>query len=174
MTGIMGVSSVVVMHHHHGTATASALVVSLHLGGMFAFSPLIGVFLDRWGRRPGLLLGGLVAVAGAVLSAASEGTFLFGLGLFLVGLGWSGAYLGATAVIADVTTAGERQGVLGVADLVTHSSSTLGALAGGFLLDTGGLNVLGLVMGAILLPALGMVAVLREPSPGRWALAERS
>ena len=174
MTGIMGVSSVVVMHHHQGTATASALVVSLHLGAMFAFSPLIGVFLDRRGRRPGLLLGGLVAIAGALLSAASDGTVLFGVGLFLVGIGWSGTYLGATAVITDVTMAGERQGVLGVADLVTQSASTLGALAGGFLLDTGGLNVLGLVMGAILLPALVMVAVLREPSPGRWAFAERS
>ncbi|MGH2711344.1 MAG: MFS transporter [Actinomycetota bacterium] len=173
MTGIMGVSSVVV-HDHGGTSTASAVVVSLHLGAMFAFSPLIGVFLDRVGRKPGLIAGGLVAIAGAVLGALAEGTVLFGAGLFLVGIGWSGAYLGATAVIADVTTAGERQGVLGVADLVTHGGSTLGALAGGFLLDTGGLMALGLVMGAILLPALALVAALREPSPGRWPLPESS
>ena len=172
MTGIMGVSSVVV-HDHGGTTTASALVVSLHLGAMFAFSPLIGVFLDRRGRKPGLLAGGAIAVAGALLAALAEGTVLFGVGLFLVGVGWSGAYLGATAVIADVTTATERQGVLGVVDLVTHGGSTAGALAGGFLLDTGGLPVLGLVMGAILLPALALVALLREPSPGRWAVAEQ-
>lgn len=168
MTGIMGVSSVVV-HDHGGTSTASAVVVSLHLGAMFAFSPIIGLFLDRWGRRPGLLAGGAVAVAGALLGAIAEGTVLFGVGLFLVGLGWSGAYLGATAVVSDVTSTSERQGVLGVVDLVTHSGSTLGALAGGFLLDTGGLTVLGLVMGAILLPALVLVGALRETSPGRWA-----
>ena len=90
---------------------------------------------------------------------------------FLVGIGRSGAYLGATAVVSDVTTSAERQGVLGVVDLVTHGGSTLGALAGGFLLDTGGLTVLGLVMGAILLPALALVLVLREPVPGRWAPA---
>lgn len=172
MTGIMGVSSVVV-HDHGGTTTASALVVSLHLGAMFAFSPLIGVFLDRRGRKPGLLAGGAIAVAGALLAALAEGTVLFGVGLFLVGVGWSGAYLGATAVIADVTTATERQGVLGVVDLVTHGGSTVGALAGGFLLDTGGLPVLGLAMGAILLPALALVALLREPSPGRWATAHQ-
>jgi MFS family permease len=172
MTGIMGVSSVVV-HDHGGSTTASALVVSLHLGAMFAFSPLIGVFLDRRGRKPGLLAGGAVAVAGALLSAVAEDTFLFGVGLFLVGIGWSAAYLGATAVIADVTTAGERQGVLGVVDLVTHGGSTAGALAGGFLLDAGGLPVLGLAMGAILVPALALVAVLREPAPGRWAVAEQ-
>jgi MFS family permease len=172
MTGIMGVSSVVV-HDHGGTTTASSLVVSLHLGAMFAFSPLIGVFLDRRGRKPGLLAGGAIAVAGALLAALAEGTVLFGVGLFLVGVGWSGAYLGATAVIADVTTATERQGVLGVVDLVTHGGSTVGALAGGFLLDTGGLPVLGLAMGAILLPALALVALLREPSPGRWVTAQQ-
>jgi MFS family permease len=171
MTGIMGVASVVV-HDHGGTSTASSVVVSLHLGAMFAFSPLIGVFLDRRGRKIGLLAGGAVAVAGALLGAVAQGTVLFGVGLFLVGIGWSGAYLGSTAVIADVTSASERQGVLGVVDLVTHGSSTLGALAGGFLLDTGGLTVLGLVMGTILLPALGLVLALRETSPGRWAGAE--
>jgi MFS family permease len=170
MTGIMGVASVVV-HDHGGTSTASAVVVSLHIGAMFAFSPLIGLLLDRWGRRPGLLGGGAVAVAGALLGAVAEGTVLFGIGLFLVGIGWSGAYLGSTAVVSDVTTAAERQGVLGVVDLVTHGGSTLGALAGGFLLDTGGLTVLGLVMGAILVPALALVVALREPAPGRWAPA---
>lgn len=171
MTGIMGVASVVV-DDHGGSTTASAVVVSLHLGAMFAFSPLIGVFLDRRGRKPGLLAGGAVAIAGALLAAVAEGTVLFGVGLFLVGIGWSGAYLGATAVIADVTTATERQGVLGVVDLVTHAGSTIGALAGGFLLDTGGLPVLGIVMGAVLIPALALVGVLREPSPGRWAVQE--
>lgn len=172
MTGIMGVASVVV-DDHGGTSTASAYVVSLHLGAMFAFSPLIGVFLDRWGRKPGLLAGGAVAVAGALLAALAEGTVLFGVGLFLVGIGWSGAYLGATAVIADVTSSTERQGVLGVVDLVTHAGSTAGALAGGFLLDTGGLPVLGLVMAAILLPSMALVALLREPAPGRWVVAEQ-
>ena len=171
MTGIMGVASVVV-HDHGGTTTASAVVVSLHLGAMFAFSPLIGVFLDRRGRKPGLLAGGAVSIAGAMIGAAAGGTLLFGVGLFLVGIGWSVAYLGATAVVSDVTTATERQGVLGVVDLVTHGSSTIGALAGGFLLDSGGLTMLGLVMGAILVPALALVVVLREPTPGRWALAE--
>jgi MFS family permease len=171
MTGIMGVSSVVVMQHHGSTRTASAVVVSLHIGAMFAFSPLIGLLLDRWGRRPGLLAGGAVSVAGALISAMAEGTFLFGAGLFLVGLGWSGSYLGATAVVSDVTTRAERQGVLGVVDLVTHSASTLGALAGGFLLEAGGLSVLGIVMGAILVPTLILVAALREASPGRWASA---
>ena len=173
MTGIMGVASVVV-HDHGGTTTASALVVSLHLGAMFAFSPLIGVFLDRMGRKRGLLAGGTVTIAGALIGAVAEGTVLFGVGLFLVGIGWSGAYLGATAVVSDVTTASERQGVLGVVDLVTHGGSTIGALAGGFLLDSGGLTALGLVMGAILVPALVLVVLLREPSPGRWAVARQA
>ena len=171
MVGIMGVAAVVV-HDHGGSGAASSLVVSIHLGGMFAFSPLIGAALDRWGRRRGLFAAGVVSVGGAVLAAMAEGTVSFGLGLFLVGLGWSGAYLGATAIVSDVTTTAERAGVLGATDLVSFLASTVGALAGGFLLDTAGLGVLGLAMAVILLPALALVLRLREPSPGRWATAE--
>ena len=171
MVGIMGVATVVV-HDHGGSTTASSMVVSLHLGGMLAFSPVIGAALDRWGRRKGLLASGLVAVGGAVLAGVASGNVVFAVGLFLVGLGWSGAYLGATAVVSDVTRIAERGSVLGITDLVTFMASTVGALAGGFLLDTAGLGALGLVMAAVLVPALALVVRLREPAPGRWAAAE--
>ncbi len=170
MVGIMGVAAVVV-HDHGGSSTASSLVVSVHLAGMFAFSPLVGAALDRWGRRAGLFAAGVVSVGGAIIAALAEGTVLFGVGLFLVGLGWSGAYLGATAVVSDVTRTAERGSVLGTVDLVSFLASATGALAGGFLLDTAGLGVLGGVMAVILVPALVLILRLREPSPGRWELA---
>ena len=37
----------------------------------------------------------------------------------LVGLGWAACYLGATAVVADLTTAEERGTALGASDLFT-------------------------------------------------------
>jgi predicted MFS family arabinose efflux permease len=70
-----------------------------------------------------------------------------------------------------VTRTAERGSVLGTVDLVSFLASATGALAGGFLLDTAGLGVLGGVMAVILVPALVLILRLREPSPGRWELA---
>ena len=39
----------------HGHETLSPYVISAHIGGMFAFSPLVGRFADRRGRIPAVL-----------------------------------------------------------------------------------------------------------------------
>jgi MFS family permease len=135
---------------------------------MFAVAPVIGVLLDRYGRRPGLLAGGTIAAAGALLGSFANVTPLVGVGLFLVGLGWSVCYLGSTAAISDLTAAGERGGALGFTDLFTSLSAAIGGLAGGFVLESSGIAVVGVVMAALMVPALLLVLPLREPSPGRW------
>lgn len=170
MVGIMGVAAVVI-HEHGGGSTMSSSIISLHLLAMFGFAPLIGAFLDRRGRRPGLLLGTSTALAGALLAGLVEGTAPFSAGLFLVGLGWSSAYLAATAVVSDITTTSERAGVLGFMDLLVATASGVGAFAGGFLLDAGGVSALGLVMAAAIVPTLVLVWAVREESPGQWPQA---
>ena len=97
---------------------------------------------------------------------------LIGVGLFLVGLGWSACDLGATAAISDLTTPAERGGALGFTDLVTSLAAAVGALAGGFVLESSGIAVVGIAMAVLMIPALALVAPLREPSPGRWAVPE--
>ena len=85
-----------------------------------------------------------------------------------MGLGWSGAYLGATAIISDLTASSERAGALGFTDLLTAGASAAGALTGGFLLESAGYATVGAVMAVLLVPALALVIPLREPAPGRW------
>ena len=167
MVAVMGVAPVVV-HQHGGGDLTVGLVVAFHVAGMFAFSPLIGALIDRRGRRIGLLLGGIVAAAGAVGGSLAHATPLVATGLFFVGLGWSGAYLGATAIISDLTTASERAGALGFTDLLTAAASAAGALTGGFLLESVGYATVGAVMAVLLVPALALVLPLRESAPGRW------
>ena len=171
MVAVMGITPVVI-DDYGGSALAIALVISFHMVGMFALAPVIGALLDRYGRRPGLLVGGLLTAVGAILGSFTEVTALIGVGLFLVGLGWSACYLGATAAISDLTTAGERGGALGFTDLSTSVASAVGALAGGFVLESSGIAVVGIVMAVLMVPALALVAPLREPSPGRWTVPE--
>lgn len=167
MVAVMGVAPIVI-DAHGGGSLAIALVISVHMAGMFAVAPALGALLDRYGRRPGLLAGGAVCAAGALLGSFTHVTPLVGVGLFLVGLGWSACYLGATAAISDLTGAGERGGALGFTDLFTSLSSAVGALAGGFVLESAGIAVVGAAMAALMVPALLLVLPLREPVPGQW------
>lgn len=173
MVIFMGVIPGVLRSHHAGEFTVS-LVVSLHLGGMFALSPLIGAALDRWGRRAGLLAGALASAGGVLLALASQGAGGSGAGLFLIGVGWSAAYLGSTAVVSDLATTRERGGALGLADLVAALSAGVGVLGGAALLEVGGFAILALTSVALLVLPVALLIPLRETTPGSWAVVAGS
>jgi MFS family permease len=172
MVTFMGVVPVVI--HNHGAANLTVtLIVSLHLAGMFAFSPLIGAVLDRWGRRPGLLAGVLATAAGILLSLSSA-TLVAAAGLFLVGVGWSAAYLGSTAVVSDLASPTERAGALGLTDLFAASSAAVGVLGTAVLLEVAGFGTVAVIgLALLVLPAVLLIP-LREVTPGSWppAMAE--
>ena len=170
MTTFMGVTPVVLSDHGTGTTAISA-VVSGHLAGMLAFSPAIGIALDRWGRRVGLMAGLVVTAVGVLLTALPTTAPVVGLGLFIVGLGWSVAFLGSTTVVSDLTQPAERAGALGLIDLITALSSALGVLGGAALLQATSFPTLAVVALALLLIPGGLLLRLREPAPGRWAAA---
>jgi len=161
----------VVVHSHGGSEITISLIVSGHLGGMFAFSQVIGLGLDRWGRRAGLLAGVVTSAIGVVLGGFVGGTVLSAIGLFLIGVGWSAAYLGSTAVISDLAGPAERGRALGLADLVAAASAATGVLGGAFLLGASGIVVVGTVALALLSLPLLLLAPLQEAGPGRWPQA---
>lgn len=167
MTTFMGVSPVVLSDHGVEAGAISA-VVSGHFAGMLAFSPAIGVMLDRWGRRRGLMAGLAITAAGVLLTALPTATPVVGAGLFVVGLGWSVAYLGSTSVVTDLTQPGERAGALGLVDLVTAVSSALGVLGGAALLQATSFPTLAVVALVLLLVPAVLLLPLREHAPGLW------
>jgi len=165
MVAVMGVTPVVLDHGHHASGTAVSGVISLHIAGMFAFSPLIGAALDRYGRRPGLVVGGLVSVLGAALAATDASALVVGVGLFAIGLGWSATYLGATAVISDLTAPSERGGALGFTDLLVAAGSATAALVGGLVFEAAGFRVLAAGVAVMVLLVVGAVLRAREAVP---------
>lgn len=167
MVAVMGVAPIAI-EDHGGGSLAIAVVLGVHIAGMYALGPVIGVGLDRFGRRPGLLAGAVLSAAGAVLGSFAHEVAFVAVGMTLVGLGWSACFLGATAVISDLTTVEERGGALGANDLLTSVFAAAGALGGGFMLESAGLGVVGLVMAALMVPVVLLVLPLREPTPGRW------
>jgi MFS family permease len=163
MVGVMGVTPTALHTAHHG-GTAISFVVSTHIAGMFAFAPLIGRWMDRAGRRAALVAGCATSIAGALVAATEAGAVVVGAGLFLIGLGWSATFLGATAVISDITAPNERAGALGLTDLLISASSAVAGLAGGIVLEAAGYGALGVGLAALVAVALVGVARLREPA----------
>lgn len=158
MVTFMSVIPAVIRHHGE---FAVALVVSVHLGAMFAFSPVLGWLLDAWGRRPGLLLGVVLLGAGIVVSLAAPGPLHGGGGLILIGVGWSAAYLGSTALISDLTHPEERGAALGAVDLVAGVSAAIGVFGGALLLGATSFAAVAATGLVVLLVPLVLLAVDR-------------
>jgi MFS family permease len=163
MVGVMGVTPTALDHAHHGGTTIS-LVISSHIAGMFAFAPLIGRWMDRAGRRAALVAGCATSIAGALLAASELNALVIGIGLVAIGLGWSATFLGATAVISDITAPNERAGALGFTDLLISLTSAAAGLIGGIVLEAAGYGPLGVGLAALVAAALILVARLREPA----------
>ncbi len=123
------------LHMEHGGAHLEVIgfVISVHVLGMFAFSPVVGWAADRFGRSTVLVTGGgVLLVALALCGLSPEGSsWQILTGLFLLGLGWSCATVAASTVIADRTPIDARTDVQGTSDMVMAlTAAGGGALAG--------------------------------------------
>jgi MFS family permease len=152
----------VVLHSHGSSEITVSLVISLHLAGMFAFSSVVGAALDRWGRRPGLLVGIALTAAGVLLAVPEGSTVLPSAGLLLIGVGWSFSYIGSTAVISDLAGPTERAGALGLTDLVAALAAATGVLSGAALLQVTGLLAVAFAALALLVIPIALLAARGE------------
>ena len=147
------------LHMEHGGAHLHVigLVISLHVLGMFAFSPLVGAAADRWGRARVLLVGGVVLLASLALCgwAPTGSSWQIFSGLFLLGLGWSCATVAASTIIADRTPIAARTDVQGGADMVMSLAAAGGGALAGVIVEAMGYVALA---GFAALLALAVVA----------------
>ena len=156
------------LHMEHGGAHLEVIgfVISIHVLGMFAFSPVVGWAADRFGRSAVLVTGGVVLLVSLALCGLSpEGSsWQIFTGLFLLGLGWSCATVAASTVIADRTPIEARTDVQGTSDMaMALTAAGGGALAG---VIVGGLGYPALAAFAALLAGTVVVAgrLTRRPS----------
>lgn len=143
--------------------------VALHAMGMFAFSWPIGRLADRIGRKPVIMLGLVVAGFGALLVGLGGGYWIITLGTFLVGLGWSGAFLGSNTVVADVTPPTKRGQAIGVLELWSNTAGMTLPILGGLMVEGFDLRVLGYFGALLVLIPMFWMAQVREQRPGAYS-----
>jgi len=109
------------------------LVISVHVLGMYALSPVVGKIVDRIGRIKTIALGVLILLASAVISglAYADAVVQLGIGLFLLGLGWSCTLIAGSTLLAESLPAEIKASGQGLSDLCMNGGGALGgALAG--------------------------------------------
>lgn len=164
MVGVM-VMTPVHLGHHGASLQVVGLVISVHVAGMYAASPLWGWLADRAGRVPALLLGiGVLVGALALGATASDGDHaLVGVSLGLLGLGWSGCLVAGSTLLSESVPAGIRTATQGLSDLTMGLAAALAGAAAGPVLAAAGYSTLTLVSGVLLVPVLLLVLVFRSP-----------
>ncbi|MCC6887952.1 MAG: MFS transporter [Hyphomicrobiales bacterium] len=140
---IVMVLTSLVLHHHGHSLTAIALSHMFHTVGMFGLTIPLGRLADRLGRERVMYPGVAVALLGAVLVTFTAAFWSVTLGTFLVGLGWAGANVASTALIADRSETAERGRAIGVNDSAAGAMTVIAGFVTGPLVQWGGLSAAG-------------------------------
>jgi MFS family permease len=153
------------VHMGHGDVglRVVGLVISVHVAGMFALSPVVGWLADAIGRHRVVLIGaGLLVLATAVAGpAGSAESVQLGVGLFLLGLGWSCALVAGSTLLTESVPLPSRPGVQGAADLVMGvAAGSAGALSG-MVVGAFGYGVLNVAAAILAVPLLWRAAAYR-------------
>ena len=157
MVGVM-VMTPVHMGHAGGppgtTLRVIGLVISVHVAGMYLFSPLVGWLADRSGRRTTVAVGGCLLLAATALAgtAAPGAAVQLGAGLLLLGLGWSCGLIAGSTLITESVTAELRPTAQGGTDLLMGLGAALAGVVGGPLLAVGGFGLVSAVSAALVVP----------------------
>lgn len=145
------------MDHQHHSRDAISMVIAAHTLGMFGLSALTGYLIDRFGRIPMLVVGGLILIASALLAPVSNSEYALAFALFLLGLGWNFGYVGGSSLLADALQGEERARVQGINDSLVFLVAGFGSLSAGPLFATGGF--LAVSMGGLILTLILLVLI---------------
>ncbi|MCX6526511.1 MAG: MFS transporter [Actinobacteria bacterium] len=127
----------------HGHESISSYVISLHIAGMYAFSPLVGRFSDARGRLPTILVGGILLVCATILAAiAGEAAVVLFPALWLLGIGWSFALIGGSSLLVDSVPTESRVTVQGSADVMMSLCGGIAGFSSGFIRKAIGYHML--------------------------------
>ncbi len=121
------------MAHVDVTLTLIGLVISVHVAGMYALSPIVGWGVDRFGRMRVVYTGIAILLVSCVVAGLSpaDNVVMLGIGLFLLGLGWSCTLISGSTLLVDDVGPVERPSVQGLSDLVMNGAGAVGgAIAG--------------------------------------------
>ncbi len=150
---------------HGASVSIVGFTISLHIAGMYALSPVFGWLADRFGRKPVIILGqGLLLAALLTAGLATQSAVAVTVSLVLLGLGWSGSVVAASALVSEVVAPAQRPAIQGFSDLGMNAAGALAGAMAGLVLAVAGYAGLG--YSAVLLVAVVLVWTLVQGRAG--------
>lgn len=152
------------MQHLGYDLVVVGFTISLHIAGMYAFSPIFGWLSDKLGKIFVVLIGQLIFVA--ALSFAGFGQHdrtSVTIGLFLLGLGWSAATVAGSALLAQSVPVAEKTNVQGLSDSTMSFAGAIGGAISGSIMSAWaflGLNASAFIP-VVLIVLLSAIALIR-------------
>lgn len=141
MVGVMTMTPPHMKDHDHGDL--SALVIAVHIVGMFGLAPLVGRFVDRVGSVRAIQYGAVVLGTGTVAAVvAGYVPAMIFIGLFLLGLGWNIGLIGGTTLLTNSVPRPARVEAQGTGDLTLSACGAVAAFGSGFVKDAAGFHIL--------------------------------
>jgi MFS family permease len=142
MVGVMAMTPVHIRSAGHDAAHTLGIVgtvLSFHIAGMYAFSPLVGWLADRHGRRPVIFAGfAVLLVACAVAGSAGHDASRLAAGLTLLGLGWSATMVAGSTLVSESVPLELRASAQGLSDLTMGVAGASAGAVSGVVVDAWG------------------------------------
>ncbi|WP_153503675.1 MFS transporter [Cumulibacter manganitolerans] len=164
VTGQMMMTNVMVMTpvhmDHQGFALGTiGIVVSVHIAGMYALSPIFGWAADRWGPLVVIACGAAVfavTIALGVIDATApvSSMGLLTTALLLLGVGWSMFLIGGSALLTASVPSEARVPLQGASDSAMNLGGAVMAASAGAVQAAGGFLWINLMATAVLLITL--------------------
>lgn len=176
MIGVMAMTPVHIKGAGHDagrTLDIVGLVLSFHVAGMFAFSPLFGWLTDRLGRRPVIFAGLALLLAACALSgsAGHDPARLAG-GLMVLGLGWSATMVAGSTLLSESVPVELRASAQGLSDLGMGLAGAMAGAISGVIVDAWGYPTLTLLAALATAPLVVLVSLSASRIYGRAGAEE--
>lgn len=163
MVGVMAMTPVHIRGAGHEPAHTLRIVgsvLSLHIAGMYAFSPVMGWLSDRYGRRR-VILGGVALLLAACAASGTAGhdSARLAVGLILLGLGWSATMVSGSALLSASIAPAMRPPAQGLSDLVMGLGAAVAGALSGVVVQGFGYPTLTLIASLMTAPLVAMVVI---------------
>ncbi|MGD9711410.1 MAG: MFS transporter [Thermomicrobiales bacterium] len=162
---MVAVMSMTPVHLKHGGADLRIIgfVISGHITGMYIASPLVGWAVDRFGRRPIIILGGVILLISFMIAGTASGheSLQLGIGLFLLGLGWSCTLIGGSTLLTESIPVDDRASMQGAADLLMGISGASAGLTAGLIVGLGSYAMLNVIAVLLVVPLIVLAVRFR-------------
>ncbi len=162
MVGVMAMTPVHIKGAGHDAARTLGIVgvvLSFHIAGMYAFSPVFGWLTDRLGRRPVIFAGiALLLAACALAGTAGHHTARLALALMVLGLGWSAGMVAGSTLLSESIPLELRASAQGLSDLVMGLAGAMAGAVSGVIVAAWGYSTLTLLAALATVPLIVLLS----------------